>query len=76
MIINLTTSKISTECHLLNIDQVERLHELLKKFTHLFDATLRNQNKDPVESEQKEKNDKHHHEKPFPVTNLRKAAER
>jgi hypothetical protein len=33
-------NKIATECHLLDDDQQETLHKLLRKFAHLFDGTV------------------------------------
>jgi hypothetical protein len=44
-------NKIATECHLLNADQQETLHKLLRMFAHLFDGTLGNWKTDPVDLE-------------------------
>jgi hypothetical protein len=51
-------NKIATECHMLNSDQQETLHKVLRKFAHLFDGALGNWKTDPVDLEHKEKNDK------------------
>jgi hypothetical protein len=48
-------NKIATECHLLNADQQETLHKLLRKFAHLFHGTLGNGKTDLVDLELKDK---------------------
>jgi hypothetical protein len=48
-------NKIATECQLLNADQQETLHKLLRKFAHFFDGTLGNWKTDPVDLELKDK---------------------
>ena len=60
-------NKIATECHLLNADQQETLHKLLRKFAHLFDGTLGNWKTDPVDLELKDKNEKPYHARAYPV---------
>jgi hypothetical protein len=51
-------NKIATECHLLNADQQETFHKILRKFAHLFDGTLGKWKTDPVDLELKDKNEK------------------
>jgi hypothetical protein len=60
-------NKIATECHLLNADQQEALHKLLRKFAHLFDGTLGHWKTDPVDLELKDKNENPYHARPCPV---------
>jgi hypothetical protein len=60
-------NKIATECHLLNADQQETLHKLLRKFAHLFHGTLGNWKTDPVGLELKDKNEKPYHARAYPV---------
>jgi hypothetical protein len=60
-------NKIATECHLLDADQQETLHKLLRKFAHLFDGTLGNWKTDPVDLELKDKNEKPYHARAYPV---------
>ena len=55
-------NKIATECHLLNTDQQEALHQLLNKFAHLFDGTLGNWKTDTGGF-----GTKRYHAKPYPV---------
>jgi hypothetical protein len=52
---------------LLNADQQETLHKLLRKFAHLFDGTLGKWTTDPVDLELKDKNEKPYHARAYPV---------
>jgi hypothetical protein len=60
-------NKIVAGCSLLSTDQQEKLHKLPNKFAHLFDGTLGNWKTDTVDLELKDRNEKPHHAKPYPV---------
>jgi hypothetical protein len=51
-------NKIVAGCGLLSTNQQEKLHKLLKKLAHLFDATLGNWKTDPVDLELKYRSEK------------------
>jgi hypothetical protein len=40
---------ITKECKIINTDEKEQLHQLLKKFEHLFDGTLGTSKTEPIE---------------------------
>jgi hypothetical protein len=58
---------LTEECKIIDKDEKKQLHQLLKKYEHLFDGTLGKWKTDPVELELQDPDCKPYHARPYPV---------